>query len=133
MHVRDAQGRVVAFWKETGILILSCLWVACGSLLGAEFAPTGSTRILDLSGTGRYILQRDGFSLPGGKTSNLSVLDILTGAVDPVNYDETGAFFSSASGLVANTLPAATATAAPLLLWDRADALPLAAAGRVPQ
>lgn len=85
------------------ILHLISLGLAFVSSLSAEsFFATDSNRILDLSGTGRYILQRDGFSIPGSATTNLSVLDFETKDVDPVNFDPEGNFVAADRGTISS-------------------------------
>lgn len=69
-------------------------------LAASEFTPTDSERIIDLSGDGRYILQRDGFQISGMSTTNLSVLDFETRHVDPVNLDPAGQFVAADRGTI---------------------------------
>jgi hypothetical protein len=81
-------------------------------LAAQQYGISSDTIVLDLSADGRYILQRNGFSQSNIPTVNLSVRDYLTGAVEPVNYDENGVLVAANQGTIsANGRYVAFATA----------------------
>jgi hypothetical protein len=63
-----------------------------------QTATAGDTRLFDVSADGQLVLQRDGFTHSGQSTTNMSVLNLSTGQVDPVNYDLNGVLVNTTTG-----------------------------------
>jgi Tol biopolymer transport system component len=82
----------------TCVFVLLGLAVASASVRAQEFVTAGNTLLFDVSADGQLLLQRDGFSMSGTASTNMSVLNLSTNQADPVNYNENGSFVNTVTG-----------------------------------
>jgi hypothetical protein len=96
--------KILSFENRSIRIILSCILILAAYCVGAttaraqEYVAAGGSMLFDVSDDGKLVLQRGGFTISGMASTNMSVLNLATLEVDPVNINDTGNFVNTVTG-----------------------------------